>query len=220
MNDERLFNFHTSPLPAQSICIQVSSSASPSKLDADHGSLCNVSASNTLTSQRVRKRLQIYKTGYEKAIARETNVLNDYLGLQGHAMKFQTDLINSMTKRGKEYRQCRRDTNRSRLVYYKMLANWQAHIIDELDKLVRNFKNVAMPKVKGVSLSKGNIHGLTGPLERMASGLKNAYMITKRQIGLAEKFVVILRVDMKEVADMFERVGKAEEMLESDGEGL
>jgi hypothetical protein len=96
-----------------------------------------------------------------------------------------------------------------------MLANWQAHIIDELEKLVRKFKNVAMPKVKGVKPSKGNSNGLTGPLERIVSGLKKAQMITKGQIGVAEKIGEMLAVETKDVAEMLERVGKAEEMLES-----
>jgi hypothetical protein len=54
----------------------------------------------------------------------------------------------------------------------------------------------------------------------MVSGLKKAHMITKGQIGIAERIGVMLRIDMRDVADTYERVGKAEEMLESDGEGL
>jgi hypothetical protein len=100
-------------------------------------------------------------------------------------------------------------------VYYKILANWQAHIIDELEKLVRKFKNVAMPKVKGVKPSKGNSNGLTGPLKRIVSGLMKAQMITKGQIGITEKIEEMLAVEKKDVAEMLERVGKAEEILES-----
>jgi hypothetical protein len=192
------------------------------KLDTLVTSVADVSTSRVSISQRVRERLQAYKTSHGKAIvrrdaaiARGTKALDDYLGLQDRASTLQTELTNSMAKRSEEYRQCRRDTNRGRLVCYKMLANWQAHIIDELEKLVRKFKNVAMPKVKGVKPSKGNSNGLTGPLKRIVSGLMKAQMITKGQIGITEKIEEMLAVEKKDVAEMLERVGKAEEILES-----
>jgi hypothetical protein len=155
----------------------------------------------------------------DAAIARGTKALDDYLGLQDRASTLQTELTNSVAKHSEEYRQCRRDTNRGRLMYYKMLANWQAHIIAEIEKLVRKFKNVAMPKVKGVKPSKGNSNGFTGPLERIVSGLKKAQMITKGQIGVAEKIAEMLAAETKDVAEMLERVGKAEDMLESVKDG-
>jgi hypothetical protein len=47
------------------------------------------------------------------------------------------------------------------------------------------------------------------------SGLKKAQMITKGQIGVAEKIAEMLAAETKDVAEILERVGKAEEMLES-----
>jgi hypothetical protein len=106
-----------------------------------------------------------------------------------------------MTKRNEEYVQCRKLVNDSRLVYYKLMEKWQVHIIDELEKLVRKFKNVAMPKVKGVGPSKAKTNSLTGPLERMVLGLKKAMQITRGEIGVAEKIGECLDEEAEEVLE-------------------
>jgi hypothetical protein len=196
-------------------------------LDAHHASLSDMSASlasastlNAETSQRVRSRLQTYKSGYEKAIARRDAAITEHLAVEKLATKYQAELLECMTKRNEEYMQCRKLVNDSRLVYYKLMEKWQVHIIDELEKLVRKFKNVAMPKVKGVGPSKTNSHGLTGPLERMVLGLKKGMQITRGEIGIVEKIGVCLDAEAVDVGELYGRVEKAEEVLESVKENV
>jgi hypothetical protein len=124
-------------------------------------------------------------------------------------------LLECMTKRNEEYMQCRKLVNDSRLVYYKLIEKWQVHIIDELEKLVKKFKNVAMPKVKGVGPSKAKTNNLTGPLERMVLGLKKGMQITRGEIGVAEKIGECLDAKAEDVRELYGRVEKAEEVLES-----
>jgi hypothetical protein len=191
-------------------------------LDAHHASLSDMSASlasastlNAETSQRVRSRLQTYKSGYEKAIARRDAAMTEHLAVEKLATKYQAELLECMTKRNEEYMQCRKLVNDSRLVYYKLIEKWQVHIIDELEKLVKKFKNVAMPKVKGVGPSKAKTNNLTGPLERMVLGLKKGMQITRGEIGVAEKIGECLDAKAEDVRELYGRVEKAEEVLES-----
>jgi hypothetical protein len=184
-------------------------------LDAHHASLTSVSTLNIEASQRVRERLQTYKSGYEKAIARRDAILTNYIDLQERTKNYQTELLEIMGKRNEEYRQCRRDANESRLVYYKLMEKWQVHIIDELEKLVRKFKNVAMPKVKGVGPRKGKTNSLTSPLEQMVLGLKKGMQITRGEIGVAEKIGKCLNAKTEDMRELYGRVKKAEEVLES-----
>jgi hypothetical protein len=68
-------------------------------LDAHHASLSDMSASlasastlNAETSQRVRSRLQTYKTGYEKAIAHRDAAMTEHLAVEKLASTKQSCL--------------------------------------------------------------------------------------------------------------------------------
>jgi hypothetical protein len=172
--------------------------------------------------QLVRERLQSYKNGYEKAIkkrdaalAKQAAVMKTLLDLQEGVDTLQTDLIASYEQRKTDYLDCRKDQNNTRIIFYKALHTYQTSILDDLDKLVRKFKNVSVPKGKGVSASKSNSNSLTGPLERLASGLKSAQQVTMSQITVVEKIKEILDSGYGGVSEMYDSVANAEKVLES-----
>jgi hypothetical protein len=141
--------------------------------------------------------------------------MENMLGLQDHIETLQTDLAVSLEGRKTEYIFCRKEQNATRLAFYKALHTYQTSIIDDLNKLIRKFKNVSVPKVKGVAPSKSNRNSLTGPLERLVAGLKSAQHVTMRQIAVAEKIKEILDSGYEDVMEMHDDIANAEKVLES-----
>jgi hypothetical protein len=174
------------------------------------------------TYQLIRERLKRYKDGYDKAIkkrdaaiAKETAVMKDMLSLHDRIRTLQDELLASLDQRNTDYRLCRKDQNDSRIASYKVLQAHQSSMIDNLEKLIRKFKNVSVPKVKGVSPSKSNSNSLTAPMERLVSGVKNAQQVTNRQLAVARKIREILEMEGEDVGDLYGRVWDAEKVLES-----
>ena len=177
---------------------------------------------NVKTFKAARKKLQAYKDGYEKAIKKrddaisgENTALKELVEMQERVEKSQIELNDSLRKRLTDYRICRKDQNDSRLAYFKNLQHHQATIIAELDKLIKRFRNVSVPKVKGVTPRKNNSNSLTGPLERLATALRNSQQVTEKNIRVAEKIKEILEARHTNVKEMYARVKEAEMALES-----
>ncbi|KAF1850234.1 uncharacterized protein K460DRAFT_400303 [Cucurbitaria berberidis CBS 394.84] len=122
-------------------------------------------------------------------------------------------LNQSQRQRIKEYDELRRNTNDMQIVSYQARYEHQQLLIDTLTKLVKKFKNVPVPKVKGVSPSKANTNTLTGPLERLAMVLRRAQHTTEKRVAVAEKIKAVLEREELSTPEINELIGDAEKDL-------
>jgi hypothetical protein len=170
--------------------------------------------SNAATFLTAQKRLRAYKAGYEKAIRKRDAAVEDQAAAltgESAALKKAGDALEQNIS---DYRIGRKAQNELRLGYYRMQMDYQAVLLAELDKLIRKFKGVSVPKVKGVSPKKA--HGgtsLTAPIERLAAALRTAQGETEKQVKVAEKIEDILGVESLKVEEMYEKARMAEEAL-------
>jgi hypothetical protein len=103
-----------------------------------------------------------------------------------------------------------------RIEYFNVLLSYQASVSAELDKLVKNFRNVSVPKVKGVTPKNSNSsNSLTAPLERLLTSLNAAQEDTRKKIRVAEKIAEILSTDTGDVDELYKKVARAEKALKA-----
>jgi hypothetical protein len=156
------------------------------------------------------KRLTRYKTEYDDMKIKLRDAQNDLL-------KSQRDHTTSLQSNIDLYHKCRKLVNKTRLQYFQSRHSHQQDLINTLDKLIRKFKNVSVPKVKGVSPKKSNSNGLTGPLERMATGLKNGQRVTEKQVKVAQKVQELLELDAVNWEETDRMIKRAEDTLGQTG---
>lgn len=107
----------------------------------------------------------------------------------------------------------RKEINRIR---HKLFSSQHEHyqiVVDAIDKLVKRFKNVAVPKVKGVAPKKSSTNSLTSPLERIAAALRSCQAVLEKQIRLTQKIKDILETEGVSEEDMEQLIGQAEKSL-------
>ena len=156
------------------------------------------------------KRLTRYRIEYDEMKSKLRDAQNDLLTSQrDHAVSLESSVD--------AYHDCRKMVNRTRLEYFRSRHSHQQLLLDALDKLIRKFKNVSLPKVKGVSPKKSNSNGLTGPLERLATGLKNDQRVTEKQIKVGQKVQELLELDAEDWKETDRLIKKAEDSLGQAG---
>jgi hypothetical protein len=112
----------------------------------------------------------------------------------------------------------RRQINDIRLSCFSALLAYQTSLIDSLLSLIKKFKNVAVPKVKGVSPKKAHSNTLTAPLEKLASSLREEKTVTEKQVGIAEKIKLVLDIEGLEKEEVDRVVEEAEKDLGLQGD--
>lgn len=155
--------------------------------------------------------MQNYKDGYEKAKKKRDKVvkrkdeaqdetidiLRNYKDKQGELLSVQ-QMLKKVNRERDGLLAHRKEVNNARITCFRTLLEYQTSPIAELDKLVRQFKNVAVPKVKGVGASKSSTNTPTAPLERFATALNNAQLVTQSKLALATNIEELLASAMKD----------------------
>jgi hypothetical protein len=152
---------------------------------------------------RYKKEWQIAKDEMAKAYKEETE-----LRLQVVTAKEQACQV---------YVDARKSVNLMRHRYYTSRHRQEQMLIDALDKLIEKFKNVSVPKVKGVTPKKTQSNSLTGPLERLANALKADQDNTEKQLKLTAKITEVLEAESDMPVD-FDKILKGAEWALNDGD--
>ncbi|KAF2026608.1 hypothetical protein EK21DRAFT_115663 [Setomelanomma holmii] len=129
---------------------------------------CLLGRIQELLASAAQKRLQNYQNGYTKALQHEKKALLDANDARERLTRSRNDLIVSQEQRIQDFREGKKEQNEIRRVHYMCLQDYQTRIVTELEKLTKKFKNISVPKVKGVAPRKSNSNSLTGPLEKLA----------------------------------------------------
>ncbi|KAF1938147.1 hypothetical protein EJ02DRAFT_31955 [Clathrospora elynae] len=167
---------------------------------------------------------QIYKTASEAATKQHKKATDSFTEMESMFIESQNALADAhdklliaLIKRDDDYKTCRTDTNNTRVKYYIELSTYQTEIIDTLYKLIRKFRNVSVPKVKGVTPNKNHSsHTITAPLEKLTTALRQAQTTTGRYLAIVKAIAIILNIEgleMEEENEMFEQINLAEKDL-------
>ncbi|KAH7074119.1 hypothetical protein FB567DRAFT_583698 [Paraphoma chrysanthemicola] len=89
------------------------------------------------------------------------------------------------------------------------------------EELIKKFKNVSVPKVKGVTPKKSNSNSLTAPLERLVTTLKSSQVSTEKQLRLTAKILEMVEESGDTAVGKENMIKEAELALQAgDARGL
>lgn len=90
-------------------------------------------------------------------------------------------------------------------------------IADEFEKLVKKFKNIAVPKIIGVVPKQSGTSALTAPLERIVAAIRQNQAVLEKHLRLMEKMNDVSEVKGASGKELVEMLGQAEDAMGADG---
>lgn len=156
------------------------------------------------------KRLKNYKSEWQSSRDRMKELEDDMVDTQ-------EQLLASRDETRQVLKDSLKDHHRQRHNFAVAQLQREKLIVDELDKLAKKFKNVAVPKVKGVVPKKSSAGALTAPLERVVAGIRGNQVVLEKQVRLMEKMRDVLETEGAVGMELRQLLGRAENVMGQPG---